>query len=407
MSESIATALKENPEMPSLEKDRGSETAAKSPEITPKPAETTVKPTETPSTEPPSLLPDFSKLAFGQEIATKLTELKEQPPEKAVPETSAQEQFPEKLPGKVTPQVEQAFGSMRKANKALFDQNATLTTQVKELQDKLKEFDGKLPMDKGEFERLSTERETLVQDLRLVKLEATPEYKAAITRPLEQIEGEIKRLAVKYSVNELGIRKALAEPDPDKQSELLGQITETFNDRDKLNLFKVADATLEIVQKKNILHQDVQQALKYIDSKRAADAEAKAEATKIDWNRSLIKAWDAVGEAVYLARPMDGNEQWNTSLKEAKDLVAKTNLLALDSVDQAKVMVQAAMLPRACLVIQQLWNMYAEAAKTVQRYQGVKPAAGGGNSSGGSAIPEPKVPDETSFIDAIEARIKG
>lgn len=412
MSDSIGAALKENPNMPNLEKDRGPEAAkpeaapAAQPEIPP-PAESKSvvdKPPEVkpPVAETPNLLPDFSKLTFGQEIATKIAEAKEKPAEIPTPD-----QFPEKLPGKVTPQVEQAFGSMRKANKALYEQNASLTGQLKEVQEKLKEFEGKMPMDKSEFERLSNERDTLVKDLRLVKLEATPEYKAAITRPMEQIDGEIKRLAGKYSVNEHQIRKALVEGDQDKQSDLLGQVTETFNDRDKLNLYKMADATLEIVQKKDILMKDVQQALNYIEAKRTAESEAKAEATKVDWNRSLSKAWDTVGEALYLARPMEGNEAWNNSLKEAKDLVAKTDVGAMDSINRAKVLVQAALLPRACMVIQQLWNMYSEAAKTVQRYQGAIPAAGGGNSGAGTEATVPKMPDETSFLDAVEARIKG
>lgn len=406
MSDSIGAALKENPNLPATEKERGAAPAALQ-EGTP---ELKIEPAPVSDKAPAALeAPDFSKLAFGQEIAEKVAEGKAHLPAATTTETRERpvEPVTPELPGKVTPQVEQAFGSMRKANKALFEQNATLTTELNQIKEKLKEFEGKMPMDKEEFGRMNSERETLIQDLRLVKLEATPEYKAAISKPMEQIDGEIRRLSAKYSVNEHQIRRAMTEADPDRQSEQLGQITETFNDRDKLNLFKIADASLEIAHKKNILLKDVQQALSYIETKNSAEAQARQEATRTEWTHSLGKAWDAVGEALYLARPMDGNEQWNNSLKEAKELVSKTDLQALTPVDRAKVMVQAALLPRACMVIQQLWNMYAEAAKVAQRYRGVTPAAGGGGSGVGTEPQQPKMPDETSFVDAIEARIKG
>lgn len=407
MSDTIGAALKENPNMPALEKERSAEPAPApapgtngavvAPAVEPTPAEP--KPVEAKGFDP-NFVPDLGKLAFGEPPSTKVK------PEETKPAAPAPPVDIE-LAGKVTPQVEQAFASYRKANKALYEQNAQLTTQLKESQDKLKEYDGKLPMDKGEFERLSTERETLIQDLRLVKLEATPEYKAAITKPMEQIDGELKRLSAKYSINEHQLRRAMVEADPDRQSEQLGALTETFNDRDKLNLFKIADASLEIANKKNVLLKDVQQALSYIEAKHEAEAQSKAEATKTEWSRSLNKAWEVVGDAIYLARPIEGNDQWNGTLNEAKTLVANTNLEALNTVDRAKVMVQAALLPRACLVIRQLWDMYSEAAKTVQRYQGVTPRAGGGDSGAGTEAQPPRMPEEMSFVDAMEARIKG
>jgi len=415
MSDSIGAALKENPRMPAIEGPKsetveGGTPAAVSSE--PKSDKTELK-SDQKQAEPvkDALLPDFSKLAFGQEIATKLPAIPDG--KEKQPEIPAPEQFPEKLPGKVTPQVEQAFTSMRKSNKALWDQNAELTTKFKEAeaqlkaaQEKLLEFDGKTPMATDEFNRLTNERDTLNQELRLSKLEATPEYKAAVTRPLEQINGEINRLSSKYSLNDHHVRRAITESDPDKQSELLAQVTETFNDRDKLNLFKVADAAAEIARKRDVLHKDVKQALDYIEAKRSADTEAKNAAVKSEWGKALNKAWESVGESLYLARPIQGNDGWNSSLNDSKQLVAKTDFSSMDPVDRAKVLVQAALLPRACVAISQLWNMYNEATTALKRYQGVTPGAGGGNSGAGTEAIAPRVSDETSFIDAIEAKMK-
>jgi predicted nuclease with TOPRIM domain len=419
MSDSIGQALKENPKMPAVERDPNQTEPEPKPQ---QPAVAESKPEESkpePKTPAGPEIPDFSKLAFGQGIAEKVAELEGKKEVTAAPVTStvegkekvseipSPEHFPEKLPGKVTPQVEQAFGSMRKANKALFEQNADLTTKLKEAQERLKEFDGKAPMDKGEFDRLTGERDNLSKELRLVKLEATPEYKAAVTRPLEQIGSELKRLSTKYSLNEHQVQRAITEPDPDKQSEFLAQVTETFNDRDKITLFKVADAAAEISRKRDVLQKDVKQALDYIEAKRTADTEAKTAATKSVWTNSLTKAWDTIGESLYLARPMQGNDAWNQSLDQAKQLVANTNFQTLEPTDQAKIMVQAAILPRALIAITQLWNMYSEAAKTLKRYQEVTPGAGGGNSAAGGPAPVPPISEEVSFLDAVESRIKG
>src|SRR5262249_4889683 len=192
--------------------------------------------------------------------------------------------------------------------------------------------------------------------------EATPEYKKAITDPWNGIEHEIKRLSTKYGLREDNVRRAIIEADPDKQSELLGSVTDAFNDRDKLNLFKMADAAIEIAKKRQILHNDVKQALDYIEAKRTADNEAQAVATKQEWSNSLTKAWDVVGESLYLARPIEGNEDWNKTLNDAKTMVANADLAKMPPVDQAKILVQAAILPRACVAIAQLWNMYSQAS---------------------------------------------
>jgi alpha-D-ribose 1-methylphosphonate 5-triphosphate synthase subunit PhnG len=421
MSDSIGAALKENPKMPAVGEPQKPEAEATPQEPKPDVSELKLdkpgpkadeKPAETDKNQ---LLPDFSKLAFGQEIAAKLPApaTSTKPELQKQPEIPSPEQFPEKLPGKTTPQVEQAFQSMRKSNKALWDQNAELTAKFKEAEAKLKEtqsklleFDGKTPMATEEFDRLTNERDTLNQELRLAKLEATPEYKAAVSRPLEQISGEISRLSHKYSLNEHQVRRAITEGDPDKQSELLAQVTETFNDRDKLNLFKVADAAIEISRKRDLLHKDVKQALDYIEAKRTAETEAKTAATKSEWNSALSKAWDVIGEALYLARPLPGNDAWNNSLNDSKALVAKSDLATMTSVDRAKVLVQAALLPRACGVMVQLWNMYNEAATALKRYQGVTPGAGSGSSGVGTEPGAPAVSDETSFIDAIEHKMR-
>jgi hypothetical protein len=412
LSNSIGAALKENPRMPSYEKDGTPEPPAQEPAQAEESTTATAKAgagangdLPTPPLEQSPLIPDFSKLAFGEKISVPSTEtpIPEKKPEPAVP---TPDQFPEKLPGKATPQVEQAFQSMRKANKALYDQNASLVTKVKDLESRIKEFDGKTPMDKDEFARITTERDTVVSELRLSKLEATPEYKKAITEPWNGIEHEIKRLSNKYSLHEHQVRRAITEADPDKQSELLGAVTESFNDRDKLNLFKMADAAVEIARKRKVLHDDVQQALQYIDAKRMQDAETKATAFKQEWSSSLTKAWDTVGESLYLARPIEGNDEWNNSLAEAKQIVANTDLTKLPPVDQAKIMVQAAILPRACIAIAQLWNMYSQAANALKRYQGVTPGAGSGGSGAGTEPVGPAPGEELGFIDAVEARMR-
>jgi hypothetical protein len=404
LSDQIGESLKENPNMVVLNKDLppAEQPSSKSEKQPPQQPSQPQVPETIP--EQSALLPDFSKLAFGT------------PVEKAIAEerTSAvsvkpAEEFPEKFPGTATPQAQETWAKMRTNTQTLFKQNTELTAKIKEYETKLKEFDGKTPMAADEFERLTGERDTLVKELRLVKLEATPEYQKAVSKPLSTIESEIKRLGTKYSVNQHQIRSALTESDRDKQADLLSKVTDTFNDRDKLTLFKLADDSKEIFRRRNVLQDDVKQALDYIEAKRAADAERAQSQKKNEWNGAQKKAWQTISETLYLARPLDGNDAWNNGLEQTKALVAGTDLDALDQVDRAKVLVQAALLPRAVTAIQQLWNMYQEASSALKRYQGVTPGAGGGSSSGGEAVNGATEPNEDgmSFIDAIESKIRG
>lgn len=410
MSDQIGASLKENPKLPSLNKDvpPGSPEPPSSFQQ-PTPAQTTpVIPETTPEQAAKVLLPDFSKLAFGQQ-AEKAT--KEDSRTAVTPDAAAAkppEEFPEKFPGTATPQAQDTWAKMRTSNQALWKQNAELTAKFKEAEEKLKEFEGKTPMASDEYEKLTTERDTLSKELRLVKLEATPEYKNAVSKPMGMVEDEIKRLGTKYGVNQHQIRSALSEPDRDKQGDLLSKVTDTFNDRDKLTLFKLADDTKEILRRRNVLQQDVKQALDYIEAKRTADAEKTKTERVSEWHGAQKKAWKVISDELYLARPLEGNDEWNKALEQTKALVANTDLETLDATDRAKVIVQAALLPRALIAINQLWNMYQEASVSLRRYQGVTPGAGGGHSSGGESNGAPPTADEgLSFIDAVESRISG
>lgn len=414
MDQEIGAALKANPKTPSLNKDA----SAEQPLAVETPAEAKI-PQATPEQTAKALLPDFSKLAFGQgaEKAAPETrgphDIKDR--EYAAPEQPAAdfkpEEFPEKFPGSATPQAHDTWGKMRTSVQALWKQNADLTSKLKDAESRLKEFDGKTPMASEEYDRLTTERDTLTKELRLVKLEATPEYQRAVAKPMNVIEDEIKRLGTKYGVSAYQLRGALTEPDRDKQGDLLSKATETFNDRDKISLMRLADDAKEIMRRRGVLQQDVKQALDYIEAKRVADTEKAKGERVVEWSGAQKKAWGDIGKDVYLARPMEGNDAWNKGLEESKALVASCNWESLSPLDQNKVLVQAALLPRALMTIHELWNMYQEAANGLKRYQGATPGAGGGSSSGGEAngqtAPAGSHEAEMSFIDAIEAKIAG
>jgi hypothetical protein len=417
MSDQIRTSLKENPNMPSLNKDMPPGSQPPRPQVQ-DPGHDDRRPADRPEVNLPettpeqaakALLPDFSKLAFGQPIEKVSEDARRVTPETPAPKApEAPEEFPTDFPGSATPQAQATWAKMRTSVQTLWKQNADITGKLKDAEAKLREFDGKTPMANDEFERLTTERDTLAKELKLTKLEATPEYQRAVAKPMQVVDDEIKRLATKYNVRVGQIREALVEPDRDKQADLLSRVADTFNDRDKIGLFKLSDDAREVLRRRNVLQQDVKQALDYIEAKRNADAE-KAKAEKaVEWNGAQKQAWKQISNDVYLARPIEGNDAWNQSLNQTRELVANTDFNSLSQVDQAKVLVQAAVLPRALAVIHQLWNMYQTAASSLKRYQGVTPGAGGGAASGGetngAAVP---VGSEYSFIDAVEQKIRG
>lgn len=405
MSDQIGASLKENPKIPSLNK-QAPPPSEESPDQPAKP----VIPETTPEQAAKALLPDFSKLAFGQQVE-KVVEKGQEQPAQAPVKALEHEDFPEELPGAATPQAKDTWGRLRTSNQALSKQNAELINRIKDAEARLKEFDGKTPMATDEFEKLTGERDNLSKELRLVKLEKTPEYQRAVQAPMEAIEGELKRLSNKYNIGAGRIREALIESDRDKQGDLLSRVTETFNDRDKINLFKLSDDAREIIRRKSVLQADVKQALDYIESKRVAEVERTKVESANEWNGAQKKAWKMLGDEVYLARPIEGNDQWNNDLEATKELVARTDLATLAPTDRARILVQAALLPRALVTIHQLWNMYQDAAKGLQRYQGVTPGAGGGRATGGEgngqvAPGSPTADDGMSFIDAIESKIR-
>lgn len=407
MSDQIKTSLKENPNMPSLNKDAAAQPPPEpQTHSVPDPGHSSkvALPETTPEQAAKALLPDFSKLAFGQPVEKVAEDAR-----KAVqPVEPAPEEFPAEFPGSATPQAKDTWAKMRTSVQTLWKQNADLTGRLKDADAKLKEFDGKTPMSTEEFERLTNERDQLAKDLRLTKLEATPEYQRAVAKPMQVVEDEVKRLSSKYNIPASRMREALIEGDRDKQGDLLSKVTETFNDRDKIGLFKLSDDAREIVRRRGVLQQDVKQALDYIEAKRNAEAEKTKQERMAEWNQSQKKAWTDIGQELYLARPLEGNDDWNKGLNESKDIVARTDLEVMSTLDRAKILVQAALLPRAIMTIHQLWNMYQEASGALKRYQGVTPGAGGGSSSGGEVNGQSEPPGtEMSFIDAVEQKIRG
>lgn len=367
---------------------------AVAPTTDPIPAKSEPEPTPTPT---PAVVPEPEPIPESDPLVSKLFGEPEEPTPSPTPPPEAD--LGDKPPGdKNTPGAQKAWAELRQDRKWRKENEP----EFEKLKAKVAEFEKRPTGEDPQIAQLKTQAEQAMNLLRIRDVESTPEYAENITKPIQKMEEIAAGIAKKHELSVTKVLSALRETDSERQNELLADITEGLNDRDKSRIFSMTDQYGELVSKGKYLKDNAKVALEALMKDRTASQKKRME----DLTQARSGAIEAVGvefaKTLMLLQPIEGQEVWNQGITQINELAKKVQPEVMHPVARAKLIYQGLMLPRAMELLEKMSKDYKSTRLALNKYRKATPGGGDPNPN-----PAPGSEDlgKLGFLDAMERQL--
>jgi hypothetical protein len=189
--------------------------------------------------------------------------------------------------------------------KALKDEiNGVYTPKIKELEETLAQRDARLQ----ELEGFAAERDTLKKqqeewetEMKVAKLERTPEFVKTVTEPIQQIESRARELAEAYGIDEGKLFKSFTEGTEKERRVALKAATDglDLDMDDYAEIRELIKSYLPIVAKREDLYENADKALAELQARKEGETVQQAAARA----EERVKITDMVAGKVSAALP--------------------------------------------------------------------------------------------------------
>ena len=208
--------------------------------------------------------------------------------EEDVPEKpeSEEEDVPEEPPKGSSKKASEDWKKLR-ASRDRYKEEVTNAVKAKEaevveLQTKvteLEELRGKAAIS-AELEEKLKDYDELEKEVAILNVSRSPEYRKAVSEPLDAVEKTLQILAKKNDANLDGLILAVNEPDTEKQWELIDYETAGWSDLDRQRFDRLVENVRPIFAKQQEMRENASVAAKQREEMSAAEAEKAAAESK-------------------------------------------------------------------------------------------------------------------------------
>ena len=196
-----------------------------------------------------------------------------------------------------------------------------------------------------EIEAYKTRLAELGRELKTANFERSPEYVEQIKKPLSGLQGDLRAIAEANDADFSKLWQALTEPDARKRIDSLEDLTADFKRMEQLSIVKMADKYHELAQ----YHQRFQseaESLAEAESARKAQAEQEFIENDLRLQKAFTaKTWTNLEDRYNFLQEVDGQDEWNSHLRNAKKAASETNLDRLSVEDRSAILARAAVVP--------------------------------------------------------------
>jgi len=233
-------------------------------------------------------------------------------------------------------------GEMKKAR----EERDRLKAELEATKEKVGKYEGETVKSlQDELESYKTRMAELNRELKTANFERSPEYVETIKKPLSGLQGDLKAIAEANDADFSKLWQALTEPDARKRIDSLEDLTSDFKRMEQLSIVKMADKYHELAQ----YHQRFQQEAETLAEAEAA-RKAQSEQEFIENDLRLQKAftaktWTNLEDRYNFLQEIDGQDDWNSHIRNAKKNAAETNLDRLSVEDRSAILARAAVVP--------------------------------------------------------------
>lgn len=264
-------------------------------------------------------------------------------------------------------------------------------------------------VDTKEVQDLREKVERYEKELAVVNVEATEQFQKTVGQPLKAAEDTLMRLASKANVTEAALRTALAEPDDNKRSDILSELSAPLNRIDTATFDRtIADmATLQRA-KANALSSAASSSEQARAERERVNVEADT-AFRKDWENARVKAFTTLAEDQtslgVLFKPT-GDEKFDASVTEAVERVQKLDISKLPNESIAERFYKAEVLPLALKMVSSQHTQIETLQAELASLRGATPSVGDGTPA--PIVPGPtQIPPGASFASVVGPKLDG
>ena len=299
-----------------------------------------------------------------------------------------------------TPKAAKRFKQLKDELKSSTSEIETLRQKTEEYESKIKELTA---MNEAEDPAALKEKlEQFEQEQKFNNLEETEAYKQAVTEPLKDLLDQTEQIAEKYGIDTEALIDAVAMEDETEQDKVLEDLLSLASDRDKSRIFRVIEATEPIMQARQDMYENVEQAIA-----EAQEADRKAEAQSIA--ERVKERQDAVADVATRVSEklpfLSGIEGFD--MEPVKEKAAESDPTTLHPVDHAYNSIASQILPTVVKEYASLRKELDTVTDRLAEYEQAEPnstATGESLTSQGAAANKDR---KMRFEEAVNAAFAG
>lgn len=198
---------------------------------------------------------------------------------------------------------------------------------------------------KKEIEEYKTKIAELNRELKAANFQRSPEYIEAVAKPVSSIQADLKAIADANDADFSKLWQAISEPDIRKRTDSLEDLTGDFKRMEQLAIVKMADRYHELAQQHDRF---LREAETLTEAEKARKAQAEQEFIENDLRLQktfTAKTWTGLEDRYEFLREIDGQDEWNAHLRNARKAASETNLDRLSVEDRSAILARAAVVP--------------------------------------------------------------
>ncbi len=232
-------------------------------------------------------------------------------------------------------------------------------------------------------------------------LEETEAYKNRVTEPLHELLEQTEAVAEKYGIDSEALIDAVAMEDEAEQDKALADLLSVASDRDKARIYRVVDSVEPIMEMRQAMYENVEQAV--AEAKEADEQRSNQKIAQDVQIRSQVatEVSERVTEKLPFLKAIEGFD-----MATATEAAAKADPNTIHPVDNAYNAIASNILPT---VVKEYVSMRKEVELLTDRlasYENAEPS-----STSGAAVTAneagKRTADNLSFEDAVNAAFAG
>jgi hypothetical protein len=295
-----------------------------------------------------------------------------------------------------TPKAANRFKELKTELKSSRSELDQLRQQSKEYESRIQELTGLV--ENKDVEQLQSKLAEFEQQQSLTNLEQTQAYKTVVSEPLAALVAQADQLADKYEVDPDSLIDIISLTDPKEQEEQLAELLPNASDRDKAKIFRIMEEVDPLIQRREQLYQNANEALaeaKHLEERQLAASAAEQAKLRQNVTRNVV---ERVQEKLPFLKGIEGLDMQAIQRK-----AAETDPAALHAVDHAYNAVSAQVFPT---VVRQYLEMRKEVELLTDRlaeYEDAEPAMSGQTKV--SSVTGSGFSDNMSFEQRVNAAL--